>query len=280
MSCGTTLTLYKKYNLKMDDAEFDALVQKYAEHGKSTDSWRTSGDIPLSEYAKDLPIAMELDPFRQDGRYDEETKSWIDTRPPRTLETVRASAVGHVDSRDRMYCGKMMEWDFGSSFDCLLSHFSIASYSSLKDSVVEISEAEASKMLVAIDYILGEDWSDKVADAMDNPYIYLFTQGYRCDSYWKYVYRNRACKGDVISVSKRGYDITIKCPHKDPDGEDDDMFSGEIEESNATIRSNLCWFRNGLVAFLESDRWSRTDGSEWMGDGGLYRYMLTYEFWG
>ena len=284
MSRGTTLTLYKKYNLKMDDESFKGVVGKYAEHNKASDySGAKKAD---EEYAKDIPIVMEVEPFRQESKYDEATGTWVDIRPEKTLCNLKNKVVGHVDSRDHMYCSKLMEWSFGSMFDCLVNHFAI-NCCTFERSTVEITPTEARKMLAAINYILGGNWDDKVAVGMNNPYIYIFTEGYNCDSYWKYRYRNKMTPRKTFNISKDGYEITVKCPDFEKKRDDDDDFmSMEINESNEFIESSLDEFRNGLLAFLRSDNWDRYSEDDesnkdgWLGHDRDYKYLLTYEYWG
>ena len=284
MSRGTTLTLYKKYNLKMDSTEFKSVVRKYAEDNKKHD-YSCGKKKPISEYAKDIPLVLERNPFQDRSVYDEKTGTWKDNRPESNIENLKDKVVGHVDSRDGMYCSSLMEWSFGSSFDCLVNHFNIGS-GGLRGSVIEISVADARKMLEAINYILGGNWDDKVATGMNNPYIYVFTEGYNCDSYWKYRCRNRVTPSKTFKIKKDGYDITIKCPKSDAKKSDDDIASEfEINESNEAIESSLDTFRNGLLAFLRSNSWDRYSEDDeknkdgWLGSDRDYKFMLTYEFW-
>lgn len=284
MSRGTTLTLYKKFNLKMDKTAYKEVINKYAVENKSFDY--SPKKKPMSEYAKDIPIIMDIDAFRKDNIYDEETKTWKENKPENTIENLKNRVVGSVDSRDQMYCEKMMEWSFGSSFDCLIDHFNIG-HGGFKDNVVEITTETAQKMLDAINYILGGEWNDNVARSMDNPYIKIFTEGYHCDSYWKYVNRNKNRPIKTFKIKQDGYDITIKCPSdKVKKSEDDIECENEINESNESIEYFLDTFRSGLSAFLKSDNWNRysehdKDNSEgWLGYNKEYKYVLTYEYWG
>lgn len=276
MSRGTTLTLYKKFKLKMDDDVFKNVVDKYAERNRELDY--SDKKKPMSEYRKDIPIVMKIDPFRKESEYDEKTGKWKEIAVEKSIDNLMRSVVGFVDSRDRMYCTKMMDWTFGSSFDCLIDHFGIGSYSYSK-SVVEITVDVANHMLSAIDYLLGGAWNDKGICAT-NPYVRLFSEGYGGDSYWKYVYRDRHIGGKTFNIKQDGFDITIKCP-KVKMTEDDLYGERERDESNEWIEYSLEKFRNGLTAFLKSDyseMYGDSDG--WLGYRYDYKFLLTYEFWG
>lgn len=281
MSRGTTLTLYKKYDYKMNNTDFKSVVKKYAENNKEHDY--SPKKKSMKEYSKDIPIIMNINPFLSKSCYDEKTKTWFDPRPAKTIDTIKNNAISYVDSRDKMYCERMMEWSFGSSFDCLVELYNIGQYN-YSGCAVEIDEATAQKMLEAINYILSGNWSDNIESALNNSFINTFTTGYSCDSYWKYVYRNKNSNKKVFSIKKDGYDITIKCPDKKDDSNDDEYYA-ETEESNSSIEHSLNLFKYGLTTFLYSDNWLRpenTSNNQWFGydDKENYKYILIYEYWG
>lgn len=273
MSRGTTLTLYKKYNIQMDEKSFNKIVDKYVEYNKEND-WCVDKKI-ASEYRNDLPLILNKNAFRTTSKYNKRLKKWIETPLPNTIERMKNDAFGYVDKCDKLCCEKIMEWDFGSTFDCLIDHLNIG-YCNFSKSSVFITEEMASKMLSAIDYILGGEWSDKIERSMDNPYIKIFTDGYRGDAYWKYVHRNSAKRCKKISFKDSGYEITIKCPTIPT--EDDLIMQSECSESNECIEYALSTFRSGLIAFLKSDNWERDNSSGWIHE--KYKYVLTYEYWG
>lgn len=281
MSRGTTLTLYKKYDLKMNGPEFKSVVKKYALYNKEHDYSKTKK--PMKKYEKNIPIIMNINPFSSYSVYDENTKKWVDVRPPKTIDVIRNNAISHVDSRDKMYCERMMDWSFGSSFDCLVDLYNIGNYS-FSGCSIEIEEDTARKMLEAINYIRSGNWSDSAEAAMNNPFVTTFTTGYNCDSYWKYVYRNKSKSKKVFNLSKDGYDITIKCPVTKTENEEFEYIE-EMEESNRTIEYSLDMFRNGLTTFLNADNTNRPYDSAknpWLGYDTYenYKYVLIYEYWG
>lgn len=279
MARGSTLTLYKKYDVKMDDDTFNSIVNKYIIYNREHDysSKKKSDNV----YGKDIPIVMPLEPFKKESEYDEATQTWKDLRPLPTFENIKNSLIGFVDSSDKMYCERIMEWSFNSSFDCLVEEYNLGHYG-FSGTEMKITSSMAESMLIAINYILNGDWSEKAERGMSNRFIKTFTDGYNCDSYWKYIHRNSKNKNKkVFRVNQDGYDITIKCPvQKSSDSYE--TFGRENLESDEIIEHNLDMFRNGLLSFLKSDNWNRpyNDEDGWMKDVFKYKYMLTYGFWG
>jgi hypothetical protein len=272
MSRGTTLTLYKKYDLKMDDKSFRDVVRKYALQNKSFDYSKKKKS--MKEYSSDIPLIMEIDAFRQESVYDPEKKVWIDNRKENNLPNLKDFVLGYVDSRDHNYCNRMMEWSFGSSFDCLVDYFNIG-HGGFKNSMVEISPSVGLKMLEALNYLLGGDWSDKTEKTMDNEFVRVFSEGSNGNPYFKYVNRKRNFTD--MSFEKNGCRFSVKVPKVK---KEDDEYDLDIQEADSSTEWALDTFRAGLYAFLKSDNYKRhEDPYSWMGYDRLFKYVLTYEYW-
>ena len=107
---------------------------------------------------------------------------------------------------------------------------------------------------------------------MNNPWIKIFSEGGNCDSYWKYIYRNRN-KGriDKIHLSGNGIKVTVTLPKNGKKSEEDEEYAAELNESNENIEYYLRNVANALRAFIESDNWSYEDDTE---------LVLEYNAWG
>lgn len=282
MSRGSTFTLYRAYNdFKISDKWRSKLLAAYHDFNKKHD-WgcSLSDDLPENErnkilaekearWTEDVPLVMNLD-FNADYSFDREKEYGDDVEKYRNKKY-----TNFVLRDDNRFCDKLLEWDFGSSFDCLIEHYHL-NYYDFQNSAVIIKKEDAKEMLSAIEYLLGGKWDDSIEIAMNNPWIKIFSDGGNCDSYWKYVYRHRFdAKKKTFKFSDGGVEVTVKVPtnnsKKSKDDEDDEAYLAELSESNDTAEFFMRNTANALRAFLESDNWSYGNETE---------LVLVYSAWG
>ena len=263
MSRGSTLTLYRAYpKFKLTDEQFHYAVKQYVDSNRNSSLFRH-----CSEYAceKDLPVVMAMGPRWDDDRDDDPVHI---TGSSEGVNAYREKHYTRYFLRDEhVRCDKLLEWNFISGFDALISHFNLSYYGNANSGML-ISSALANEMLSAIEYILGGDWDDRIARTMHNDFISVFTDGYNCNSYCKYVYRNQAYNGETFHFREGGCEVSVKLPRKKAR---DEIYDRESAESDSEIEYWLETFADGLRAFLKSDNW----GSE-----SDERLVLEYSCWG
>ena len=256
MSRGSTLTLYRVYkDFKVTDAQYERAMSEYE---------RSSKTFCGTFDPKDIPLVMAVKPCDEYELDEAGVRRYVE---PRDIEEYRAKHYCGFFLRDnRCWCDHLLEWNFTSGFDALIEHYSL-SYCGYRNSEVRISKEEAGQMLAAIEYILGGVWDERLAMAMNNPFVHLLTDGYTSASYWKYKNRNRFDSNRrVLNFEQNGCKVTVSLPAKEQSSEQLD--STEDDES---IEYWLRTFSSGLRAFLESDNWSSCDKEE---------LMLVYRAWG
>lgn len=278
MSRGSTFTLYRAYNnFKISDICRSNIIAAYHDYNKEHDwGYGLGEDLPNSErekivserekrWTEDIPIVLNMD-FSKDYDFDKEEK-FTD------VDEYRKNNYSNFALRDdgRM-CDKLLEWNFNSSFDCLIEHYNL-NYYNFRDNAVIIPKEDAKEMLSAIEYLLGEKWDDSIEKSMNNPWIKIFSEGGNCDSYWKYVYRHRYdSRKNTYKFSENGVKVTVSFPnskkHKECEEED---YRAELSESNETAEFYMRNTANALRAFLESDNWSYGNETE---------LVLVYSSWG
>ena len=261
MSRGSILTLYRAYpKFKVPDDVFLLAQKEYEE--------RRDVGYPPKTNGPDLPEVMSLKPH---GEYEIGEVGIRQEVTPKTIEDYRRRFFTGNFLRDRrIWCDELLHWDFGSSFDALIEHYSLCPYY-WNESDVLISKEDAAAMLTAIEYVLGGVWSDSLAITMrNNPFIKVFTDGYNCLTYWKYVNR-RAIEANkkVFVFGNTGCKVTVSLP--DYQEQDERIYSREDVEWDETIEHWLRDFSTGIRAFLESNAYS-CDGE--------HELILAYSCWG
>ena len=206
---------------------------------------------------------------RPDWDYDRDDDPIQISRSQDRVDAYRANHYTRYFLRDeRTWCDKLLEWNFISGFDPLILHFNLSYYGYANSSML-ISSSLANEMLSAIEYILGGVRDDRIARTMHNDFISVFTDGYNCNSYWKYVYRNKlSSKSGTLRFRERGCEVSVKLPRNK---KRDDTYDRELQEGDSEIEYWLETFADGLRAFLKSDNW-RSESDE--------RLILEYSCWG
>ena len=261
MSRGSILTLYRAYpKFKVPDDVF-LLAQKEYEDRRDDGYPRKTKGLELPEIVRtNLRDEYEIG---EDGiRHEVKPKTIDDYR--------RRRYTGYFLRDRRIWCDKLIKWDFGSSFDALIEHYSLNPYY-WNESDVLISKEDAAAMLAAIEYILGGVWNDRLASALrNNPFVNVFTDGYNCLSYWKYKNRREIeANRKVCEFENEGCKVTVSFP--DRKEEDEDIYSREDAEWDEAIEGWLRDFATGIRAFLESDEHSYD---------GEHELVLVYSCWG
>ena len=240
MSSGSRFMLFRKHALSMSDAEFAKVVEHYKKSG-----------IDMED--DELPEIAGICPFEQSCFYDETKKIWIkkEDGPWMIQKDFR-----YVTKKDHKLCDLLLEWDFGSGFDCLKQEWNLSPHK-FKYCQKVISKDEAEKMLVAVSYLLNGDWSASTEKVIGDKYLKLFTDGYSSDSYHKYLDRNSPNKHEqVIRHCCAGYEIIVKTPHIADNNDSDYNYEREIRESDDTIEFWLQQTKYALEAYLKAEDFS------------------------
>lgn len=257
MSRGTTLTLYRVYKtFPVTDEQYERAISGYRE----LHEWYGHQDFDPN----DVPLVMSIKPNDEYEINENGVRSYVE---PRTVEDYRIKhRTGFFLRDDRIWCDRLLEWNFTSGFDALVDHFNLDYYGWRNEAVI-IGKQDAREMLSAIEYILGGVWDHRLEASMHNKFVKMFTDGYQCCSYWKYVNRNKTdASRRVYEFSQSGCHVTVRLPGRKK-GEDDCDYA----EDNESIESWLRNFATGLRAYLESDNWSFGDKEE---------LILVYSAWG
>ncbi len=280
MSRGSTFTLYRAYNkFKADNTQISSLKEEYYKYNKKhnyfgetnlfTGKPHTQDEIDRNEaqLREDVPDIMELDFNGEREHFDREKYDSVkDIRNKKYANFVRAS--------DGVFLDKLLEWDFTSGFDCLISEYSL-NYG-FRNNAVVIDSGTAKEMLAAIEYLLGGKYDDSVEASMNSHFIKIFSDGNSCDSYWKYVNRHEFDKKkteyEFSNANGVKVKVTLPLTQKKSEGEDeDDIYAREIDESNSEQEYYLRRTATVLRTFLEADEWSFNDDTE---------LVLVYSCWG
>lgn len=257
MSRGTTLTLYRVYKtFPVTDEQYQHAIDGYRKLHEEC-GWQDFNP-------NDVPLVMSI---RPNDEYETDENGVRSCVEPRTVEEYRIKhRTGFFLRDNRIWCDRLLEWDFTSSFDALVDHYNL-DYYGYKNNAVIIGEQDAKEMLSAIEYILGGIWDDRLAASMHNKFVKLFTDGYQCLSYWKYVKRNKAdASRRVYEFSQNGCHVTVRLPRRKTS---EDYY--DCAEDNESVEYWLRNFATGLRAYLESDNWSLADKDE---------LILVYSAWG
>ena len=279
MSRGSTFTLYRAYNkFKVDDAQKRKILAEYHDFNKTHDwgrSYMESDSITEEErikaleererkWTEDVPLILNID-FRAEYDFD------CDKKCESVDEYRSMHYANYVIKDDGRYCDKLLEWDFTSSFDCLIDHYHL-NYYNFRDNAVIITNETAKEMLTAVEYLLGGKWDDGLEISMNNPWIKIFADGNNCDSYWKYVNRHKRSPKDTYNFSENGISVTVSIPSATKTADkDDESYLAELSESNEQMEFYLRNTANALRALVESDNWSYGDDTE---------LVLVYSAWG
>ncbi len=252
------MTLYRVYKqFKITDTQYKMSVSHYR---KSCEECCRAFD------PEDIPLIMALKPFDEFEDDGNGVRRYVE---PRNVEEFRAKHFTGFFLRDERYwCDRLLEWNFNSGFDALMEHYSL-NYYNYRNSEVKVSKVEAAQMLSAIEYILGGIWDDRLEAAMHNPFVHLFTEGYGCASYWKYVNRKRFdSTRKVLNFEENGCRVSVHLPPIKNASVEDEY---ECAEDNESVEYWLRTFASGLRALLESDNWTNGENVE---------LLLVYSAWG
>lgn len=283
MSRGSYFSLYRSYEgFKADRATMDAVKDEYYKSNRDgsffpnrnpfTGKERTEKE--LSEHEKRLrdgvPLVMSLD-FKAGS-----SENYCDRRPKTVEELSRKMFFNYVRRDDGTYLIPLLQWDFNSGFDCLINEYNMSPYDPGMASV-EISLEDASKMLAAIEYLLGGKYDDDIEATMDTRFIKVFSEGNTSDSYWRYVDRHRydKKKTEYEFRDPSGVSVKVTLPSSPSKGknrkgsEDEAYFEREMSESNITQEFYMATAASALRAYLRSD--DTMDGS---------KLVLIYTCWG
>ena len=224
MSSGSYFTMYrKKSQCKASQDVLDALKNEYFLSNKSCGIFKDSKDE--DEMKKDIPLFMDSEFKASAMSYDEDIKK-----------------TNIYYDKDGIVHEKLLDFHFGSSFTCLKEHFGLNPYKLSQSSVV-VSTADAEKMLQAIEYVLGEDYSKKFENVLNNEFVKMFGDGYTpFDNRFKTAHR-------PIYVDKDdddGYTVTFN----------DQLLDDESAEFDDGIKLHLCIAKACLLAYLNAEVYS------------------------
>ena len=260
MSRGSTLTLYRAYpKFTVSDEVF---LQAQKEYESESDSYLH----PKTE-GPDLPEIMMLKPHREYIVGEDGIHHKVE---PKTVEEYRLRHYTGNFLRDRrVWCDELLRWDFGSSFDVLIDRYSLNPCFWKRSSIL-LTKDVARKMLVAAEYILGGVWDDRMSLVAKNEFVKLFTDGYNCTSYWKYLNRHAIeANQKVFEFENEGCKVIVKLPDRKR------RSNGSYTRADAECDEEIeCWLRNiasATRAYLESDEYSYNDEHE---------LLLEYRCWG
>lgn len=231
MSSGSYFSLYRKNTREcVACAVVDALKNEYYLSNKKGIFGDKQDEDVLK---KDIPALMHSS-FKADSTESNRSDIYYD-------------AEGHEHKL-------LLEFHFGSVFTCLKEHFRLNPYK-FSESSVQISKTEAAKILQAIDYILGEEYSKKFEDILSNEYVELLGEGYTpFDSRFKSkkspMYIDKECHGYVVSFGDHG-------------------FEREAIENDNDMKFCLSRARACLLAFLNAEEYTY-DGEELILEYSVY----------
>lgn len=170
MSSGSCFELYRKYNIKSSDNEYDQIKKQYT----------------YENQCEDLPLVLDLMHNIENSVYDKETKQWKDT----TDYSIAGQRKRYqsILLSDKTYLDLLLSWDFGSGFTCLKNEWNLSAYRFSKSQYI-IDFPTAEKILQACKYLLSNEWSDSFEKILDNKWINILAAENDSNSFWKYVYR-------------------------------------------------------------------------------------------
>lgn len=227
MSSGSYFTLYRKCkNISISQDALDALKNEYFLANKN-DVFNNSSDE--EEMKKDMPLLMHKS-FKVDPQAREAVE--------KSFEYYDANGIRH---------DKLVEFSFNSSFTCLREKFNLNPYKHSHSSVL-VSKDEAKKMLQAIEYVLGEDYSKKFEQVLNNEYVSMFGNGYS-----PFDNRFSNVKHPIYIDKDSDSCYTVKF--------NDYGLDQEIAESDSDVVFNLSRVQSCLHAYLDADE-DTWDGEE------------------
>lgn len=263
MSRGSTFILYRKYNdFKLSDEEYNKVVDLYVDHENKEDSWKENKK-PVDRTTVDLPVIMNLKPFTE--HYIDPVTGYNTAKQadPKTDE-IRFEQNSYFTRDDHCHCDRLLSWSFGSGFDCLTEHFGLQNYTYSRSCMI-LDKETASKIRDAADYLLNGKWTK---NEPSNEFVRILADGYCCNSYFKYMNRNKRKNLDKLDFEQNGYKVHIECPKKPKSEDDEDYYDDEDEE----ILYWLSRVKSIMDAYLDPD-----DSESYHKTSNL---VMTYEWWG
>lgn len=172
MSCSSTLTIYRKYNIEiLDDNRLNEIKNRYI---KSNDG--------KEKYA--FPIIIDSN-FRPHSISEE----------PKTVAEIR----NRYFTLDGNPVDELISEYFISNYHELWDEFNLQGYN-FGRSEYQISISEAKEISVAIKYLLNGEYSEKIEDVLNNKWIKIFG-----DEYPKY-FNFYSTKNKKIYIEKENDD--------------------------------------------------------------------------
>lgn len=210
--------------------EMDALKNEYFLSNKRGLFAKTDDEEALKN---DLPLLMHKNFKADHADVDEDNESNV------------------YYSNDGIKHEKLLEFCFNSTFTALKEHFNLDPYKWSHASTL-VSKTEAEKILQAIDYILGEDYSKKFESILNNEYVNILGEGLS-------TFDNRFKKDkSPIYINRDGHNYTVEF--------NDYCYDREIAESDDGIKCSLRRVRACLLAFLNAEE------STWNGEELVLEY--------
>lgn len=257
MSRGTTLTLYRAYRkFKVPDATISEAIAKEVEKVRKFYGKNIS--------ATDEQIAERVSPILSAYVYPGNVSYW-EADDPETIEDYRLRNHTSTFLREEgIWCDRLLEWDFCSTFDALVEHWGMSCYGENRMRLITSSEAE--KMLAAAEYLLSCAWESKVL-APANEYVNILATGNSCWDYAKYTKRKKLeAMRRVHTFSDAGCRITVELPRvRKMDWDEED------ERCDEELESHLRLLASALHTFLDADNWA---SEKWS------KLVLSYQAWG
>lgn len=218
MSSGSYFTLYRKNTREcVASSVVDALKNEYYLSNKKGIFGDKQDEDVLK---KDIPVLMHSD-FKADS-----------------IDTGKSDIYYDAEGYEHKL---LLEFHFGSVFTCLKEHFRLNPYKFSESSVL-VSKAEAAKILQAVEYVIGEEYSKKFEDVLGNEYVSLLGE-----SYTPFESRFRSTKTPIY-IDKEGHSYVVNFG--------DYCSDREVIESDNDIKYNLGKLRACLLAFLNAEECS------------------------
>ena len=229
---------------------------------KGADEARNS--LGLDASLTDCQLAERLPPILSAYECPNHVPYQIDP-DPETVEDYRLRY--HTSTfllKERLWCDRILSWNFGSMFDALIHHWGMGYYG--VNTMLLVSEEEAKKILAAAEYLLSGGWTVKTLSPA-NEYVDILASGNSVWSYSKYVRRRKVEREKrVHTFSDAGCKVTVELPVAAAHSDD-----AEDEADDSGVESDLRLLASALHTFLEADNWASDRET---------KLVLAYETWG
>ena len=257
MSRGSTFALYRAYTkFKVPEETLKRVVAKGVAEARK--------ELGIDASLTDCQLAERLPPILSAYECPNHVPYQIDP-DPETVEDYRLRY--HTSTfllKERLWCDRILSWNFGSMFDALIHHWGMGYYG--VNTMLLVSEEEAKKILAAAEYLLSGGWTVKTLSPA-NEYVDILASGNSVWSYSKYVRRRKVEREKrVHTFSDAGCKVTVELPVAATQSDD-----AEDEADDSGVESDPRLLASALHTFLEADNWASDRET---------KLVLAYETWG